>query len=83
MWVVRFIHNQSGSFGSFGRTLGVVGLIRVRIVHSGVPWGSLGSFGFVWFIRAHPGCDRVHLRSFGSFGFVWFIRACTGGGWAH
>ena len=58
-----------GSLCSFERVLGVVRFIRVRCVRSGAPWGSLGSivgalvlsgsFGFVVFIQARRGSNRV------------------------
>ena len=62
--------------------LGVVGFIRVRGVHSCVPWGYSGLFGTFWralrvvaFIRSRHGSRRVHSGSFGKFGFVGFIDA--------
>ena len=39
---------HSCSFRSFRRAPGVVGLIRVRLVHSGVPKWSPGSYVFDW-----------------------------------
>ena len=38
----RLIHPRS--LGSLGCAMGLVGFIRGGWVHSGVPWGSLGSF---------------------------------------
>ena len=38
---------------------GVVELIRVRWFPSGTHWALLGSFGFVWSIRACPGGHRL------------------------
>ena len=55
------------SFGSIGRALVVVGFIQVRLVHSGAPLGSLGSYAFVSFKRAQPGSRWVHSGSLGSF----------------
>ena len=53
------------SLGSLGSAL-EVGFIRVRWVHSGAPWESLGSFGIVAFTQVrlvgcwvHPG-SSVH-----------------------
>ena len=56
----------------------VLEFIRVRLVHSCAPCGSLGSFGLVWsngaplvfvgFILVHSG---VPLKSLVSFAFVW------------
>ena len=65
---------HSVSLSSFGH---FVGFIRVRLVHSGSPWRSLG---FVGFFGARPYGGCVHSRSLGSFGralvVVVFIRAC-------
>ena len=36
---------DTGSFGSLLCALGVFSFIRVRLVHSGAPWGALGSCG--------------------------------------
>ena len=80
------------SLGSLGRALEVVGFIRVRNVHYGAPWGSLGSFGLVGFIQARHRRGRIHSGSLGSFGrahgvvrfirihsgLFGFIRACPG-----
>ena len=46
----------------------VVGFILVRFVHSGAPWASQGSFGFVGFIRARLMGGRVYKGSLGLFG---------------
>ena len=51
------------SLGSVWSVLLVVGFIRVRWVHSDAPWGSLGSFGFIGFIRARRGGRRIYLGS--------------------
>ena len=56
---------------SFGRALGVAGLIRVN---SGAPWRSSRSFRFVGFIQVRPGARRVHLGLLGSFGRA--LRVC-------
>ena len=49
--VVRLggLRYHSGSLGSLGYALGVVGFVRGRWVHFhwGAPWGSCGSFGFI------------------------------------
>ena len=74
---------HSSSLISFGRALGLVGFISVRWVHTGAPWVSAGSFGFVGIIWALPWGRRVHSGSLGSYwgsalgslGFVRFIRA--------
>ena len=96
---VRRIHFDvplwsSGSLGSFGRVLWVVGFIRIRWVET---WGSLGSFwgalgvvGFVpvrsrarWVHSGAPLGSSVYSVSLGSFrralGVVWFIRVR----WVH
>ena len=49
-----------GSYGSSGCALGVV---EVRLVRQGVPSWSLGLFGFVWFVRVHPGGHWVYSGS--------------------
>ena len=48
----RWVH--LGSLGSHGCAFGVDGSIRNRCVHSGDPWGSLGSSGVVAFARVRP-----------------------------
>ena len=48
---------------------------RVSLVHSGAPWGVLGSSGVVGFTPVCPGGIWIHL---GSFGFVWFTRERPG-----
>ena len=50
----------SGSFGSFRRSLGVVGVLWARWVHLYAAWRSSGSFGFVVFNRGRPGGRWVH-----------------------
>ena len=50
----RWVHSCS-----IGRVQDVVGFILARWVHSGAPWGSSCSFGFVQFPRARPRCGRV------------------------
>ena len=66
----RSVHSRS--LGSFGRTKGVVGFIRFRLVHSSAQRGSSDSFRF---IRTRPGGScRVHSGSFGrAQGVVEFI----------
>ena len=49
----RWVH--PGSLGSLRCALIIVGFIRGRLVHSGSPWGSLGSSGLVWFARERSG----------------------------
>ena len=68
------------SFLSFGCAPGVVGFIRVLLLHSRVHLSSFGSFAcaqgvfglIVWLIRARPWGGRVHSgaprESSGSFG---------------
>ena len=82
-------HGVHSALNSFGCTLGVIGFIRGRWVHSGVPWGSSGSFRIVRFIRVHPAVFRVYSGRYvhsgapwgssGSFGVVRFIRVRPGG----
>ena len=60
LWVVRVrlrCRNDSSSCA-----LRVPSFVRVRVVRPGVPWWSLGLFGFVWvmcvrieFLWIHPG----------------------------
>ena len=71
---VSWVHScsLSGSLGSFGCDLGVVGFVQAlpgcRCIHFGASWGSSGSFGFVGFFRARQ-CGRwVHSGLLGSFG---------------
>ena len=71
----RRVH--SGSFGSLGRAKGVVKFIRFRLVHSSVPRGSSGSFGFFYIIKTRPGVRRIHSVSLirtrpGVVGFILF-----------
>ena len=80
----------SGSLGSFGRTLGVVGIIRVRWAHSGAPLASSVKFWFVGFIRAYQRGRPVHLGSFGTFGgalivvkFILVRCVHSGSHWGH
>ena len=80
---------HSGSFGSQRCTLGVFGFIRVRLVHSGAPWGALGSCGslgsseVVGFTRVRHGGGWVNSVLLGSrgctLGFDGFILR----GWVH
>ena len=80
VWFIRVCHwDRPGLFGSFGPAPGVDWFRHVRLLNSGEPRGSPGTFGFVRFIHARSWCGRVHSGSFGSFGFVWFIRALPGG----
>ena len=84
----RFHLGSLGSFpialGVIGFTLGVVGFIRFRWVYSGGSWLSSGSFVFVAFVKARPGCRLLRLVRFsgapspGSCGFVGFILARPG-----
>ena len=41
----------------------VVEFVRVHLVCPGAPWTSVGSFGFVWFVRVCPGCRWVRSGS--------------------
>ena len=79
-----------GSFGSYGRTLEVVGFDWVLLLRPGTPWGSLYSSGFVCFLWVCTGIATVvrglvrkgePLGSQGSFRFVWFARVRPGGRW--
>ena len=67
---------------SFGCALAVVRFIAVRLVHLGVPLGSLGSFGcalvVVGFIQGSLVHSDVPCGSLGSFGVVGFIRVHPG-----
>ena len=49
----RSVHPRS--LGSLVRAMVVVEFIQGGWVHHGAPWGSLVSFGSVWFTREHPG----------------------------
>ena len=55
----RLIHSNSpwGSLDTLGFAVGVVGFIRG---HTGLPWGSLCSCGFLGFTLVRHGCRRVH-----------------------
>ena len=44
---------------------GSVGLVQVPVVPLGAPWRSLGSFGFIWFVRESPGSGWVRSGSSG------------------
>ena len=88
----RWVHY--GSSGSFQYAIAVVGLdcvrvvhqggavefVRVRLVRPGVPWRSMGWFGFVWFVRVRPGGRRVHsgcsVFTLGVAGFVRVLLVC-------
>ena len=54
----RRVH--SGSMGSFGCSLGVVGSIQLPRVYS-------GTLRLVRFPQVRPGCRRVHTRLLSSF----------------
>ena len=80
---------QSGWIRSFPPVSGVDRFIRVRLVYSGTPGRSIGSFVFVWFIRLRAAevvrfiqvrlvDSRAPKWSSGSFTFVWCIRARPG-----
>ena len=85
-----------GSLGSLACALAVVGFVRDRLVHSGA---SLGSSGFLWFIRERPGSVAfirvvgfilgrwVHSvapwGSFGSSGVVRITQLRPGYRWIH
>ena len=85
----------SGSFGSFGRTVGVVGFIpvrshapRCRRVHSffgGSIRRVVGVAGFIpvrWFRLGAPWGSSDSLSSFGrAVAVVGFIRSCPCGHW--
>ena len=79
---VRFAVFLSGSTGVLGCTLGVAWIVQVRLVRLGAHLGSLGSFGFIWFVRVCP-CDRwVRFRSFSTsecaLRFICFVAVRPG-----
>ena len=84
---------HSGSLGSPGYDLGVVGFILGRWVHWCAPCWSTGSFGVVGFTWVRPGCRRVHSgrcvhagrawKLSGSFGVVGFTLVRPGGRSVH
>ena len=43
-----------------------IGVARVCFVPAGAPWESLGSFGFVWFVRVCSGGRYIRSGSTGS-----------------
>ena len=57
-----------GSSGLFGCTPAIACFVQVRL-----SWGSLGSFGFVWFVGVRP--------ALGCFGFVSIVRVRHVGRW--
>ena len=67
------------SLGSLGFTLGVVGFIRGRCIHSGSPIVSLGSSGVVGFTRIRPRGRWIYPASLGSLGFALDIAGFIGG----
>ena len=71
------------SLGSLACTLGVVGYIRDRWVHSRALWGSLGSSGVVEFTRVRPGCRWVHPVSSGSLARALEVIGFIRGRWFH
>ena len=64
---------HSGSLGSFGCALGVVGFLLV-------PWWSLGSFGVVGLA---PWGRWDHTGSLGSFGCALGVVGFIRGRWVH
>ena len=64
----RWVH--WGSLGSLEFALGVAGFIRGLWVHSGSPWGLLGSCGVVGFTWFRPGGRWVHPEWLGSLEFA-------------
>ena len=48
------------SLGSLARALGIVGFIRSLWVHSGAPWGSIGSSGVVGLTQVRLWSRGVH-----------------------
>ena len=83
--VVVFVLFHSGTTLESSGSFGVDGFIRERPcgrwVHSG---GSLRSFGFVVFIRAHPWGRPGSFGSFGrALGVLWCIWARFGDHWFH
>ena len=71
------------SLGSLVRTLGVVGFIRGRCVHSRAQWGSFGLSGVVVSTRTYPGGRCIHPMSLGSLSralrVIQFTRARSWG----
>ena len=79
-----------GSSGDFAFALLAVGVVRLtqvrpgnRWVHSGSPWGSLGSSGVVEFTWVRPGCRCVDMRSLGSLGFTLGVVGSFRFGWVY
>ena len=48
-----------GSSGSSAFALGVDWFVRVRLLRSGAPLWSLGSFKFIWLVWVRPGGRSV------------------------
>ena len=73
-----------GSLGSLGCTLGFVGLIRGRWVHSCAPKGSLGSFGCALGVVVYI-CGRwgPPLCSLALTGFIGFAGVRPAVRWFH
>ena len=71
--------------GSYEWALQVVWFDRVRLVCRCVPCVSLGSFGFVWFVRVRPWGRSVRSGSSGSswftIGIAGFRLVCSGAPW--
>ena len=69
---------RSGSSGSSVCARGVAGFFQVRLVRSGMPRGSLGSFGFIWIVRMRHVGRWVRFHASGTSecvlvvaGYVW------------
>ena len=91
-WFVRVgpggLWLRSGVSVSFGCATGVAGFVRVRLVRSRAPWGSLGSSGFLYSIWVRSGGRCVLSGSFGACGWalevVGFVKVrlvCSGAPW--
>ena len=71
---------RSGLSGSTGFAVGVAGFVAVCLVRPGAPLGSLGWFGFVWFVQVRPWGDWVQSGSSSMAlriaGFDWVPLVC-------
>ena len=81
VWMRR--GSRSDSSGSSRCAFGVSALVRFILVRTCTPWGSLGSFGFIWFLRVRPGGHLVCLGSSAWFGSRVRVSGSFGScGWA-
>ena len=71
VWFVQMRHGGRWvRSGFFGCVLAVAGFFRVHLVRAGGLWRSLGSIGFVWFVRVLPGCHWILQCLSGSSGLA-------------